>query len=106
MRKTTLAVFVVWTAGLCSASALAYTLVKKPVPVAQVEEKKEPTEALVPNIEGFKVPKPMVMAPVVKAVKAQITQTVKRPVAKQHGMKCTSWKSMSTTVAQSVRYCN
>ena len=101
MKKIVLATIAIWAAGIGSAAALVNTLAKPPVPVAQVEAP-APAPAPPPNVEHFKVPRPMALAPVVKAVRTQI----RAPKRVKREMKCGEWKSLQIgPVDRGVRYC-
>jgi hypothetical protein len=104
MTKTLLATIAIWGAGISSAAALVNTLAKPPVaPVAAVEAPKPEEPAPPPNVDHFKVPKPLAAA--APKVRAQVKVPVKK--AKAVGMThCTTERSMQMgPIDHSVRYC-
>jgi hypothetical protein len=102
MTKTVLATIAIWTLGISSAAALVNSLARRPAPEPQAALAAEPErEVAPPNIEHFKVPRPLAIAP------AKIRSQLRRPAkpAKRE-MRCSGWRSLQIgPIDRGVRYC-
>jgi hypothetical protein len=100
--KTVVATIAIWALGISSAAALVNTLARRPAPEPQAALAPEPKhEESPPNIEHFKIPMPLVVAPA--KVRSQLRLPVKPA---KHPMRCSGWKSLQIgPIDRGVRYC-
>jgi hypothetical protein len=105
LTKTTIVTLSIWAAGISSAAALVHTLTRSPVAtepqhVAAPHEPVSIGEVVPsPNIEKFKVPRPLV-------VPAHVRSQLRFNRTKRGGRHCSNWKPLASgPITQGVRYC-
>jgi hypothetical protein len=104
MTKTIVLTIAIWGLGIGSAAALVTTLSRRPTPVAEAPAPPPPVVAeIVPNIEHFKIPKPIAVAP--EKVRSHLRLPTK-PAKPKKDMRCTGWRPLQIgPIDRGVRYC-